>query len=65
MKISKIAMQKKIKLQPVPPSMPPEALLLTKNRTDSASDGIDGGTGCNFIFFIYLFLRRRCPGHTV
>ena len=28
----------------------PEALLLTKDRTDSSSDGIDGGTGSNFIF---------------
>ena len=64
MKISKIAMRKNIKLQPVAPSMPPEALLITKNRTDNASDGIDGGTSCNFIF-IYVFLRRQCPGHTV
>ena len=43
-----------MKLQPVPPSMPPEALLITKNRTDSASDGIDGSTGCNFIYFLFL-----------
>ena len=49
MKISKIATQKNIQLQPVPPSMPPEALLITKNRTDTASHGIDGATGCNFI----------------
>ena len=48
--------------------MPPEALWITKNRIDSASDGIDGGTGCNFIFmylFMYLFLLRRCPGHAI
>ena len=32
MKISKIAMRKNIKLQPVPPSMPPEALLITKTE---------------------------------
>ena len=29
-----------------------------KNRTDSASDGIDGGTGCNFIFLIHCFNRK-------
>ena len=34
----------------MPPSMPLEALLITDNLTDSDSDGIDGGTGCNFIF---------------
>ena len=39
-------MQKYIKLQPVPPSMPPEASLITKNRADSASDG----TGYIYIF---------------
>ena len=43
------------KLQLVPPSMPLEALLITDNLTNSDSDGIDGGTGCNFIFFIYIF----------
>ena len=26
-----------------------EALLIPDNLTDSDSDGIDGGTGCNFI----------------
>ena len=30
--------------------MPLEALLIPGNLTDSDSDGIDGGTGCNFIF---------------
>ena len=29
--------------------MPLEALLIPDNLTDSDSDGIDGGTGCNFI----------------
>ena len=43
--------QKNIKLQPVTPLMPLEALLIQVNLTDSDSDGINGGTGCNFIFF--------------
>ena len=30
--------------------MPLEALLVPENLTDSDSDGIGGGTGCNFIF---------------
>ena len=30
--------------------MPLEALLISENLTDSDSDGIRGGTGCNFIF---------------
>ena len=38
------------KLQPVPPPMPTEALLVHDNLTDSHSDGIGGGTGCNFVF---------------
>ena len=42
---------KKKKLQPVPPPMPLEALLISDNLTDSDSNGIGGGTGCNFIFF--------------
>ena len=46
--------------------MPLEALLIPENLTDSDSDGIGGGTGCNFIiFFNYLFLRVHSPGHTV
>ena len=58
--------KKSIKLQPVPPPMPLEALLILENLTDSDSDGIGGGTGCNFIiFFNYLFLRVHSPGHTV
>ena len=44
--------QKNIKLQPVTPLMPLEALLIPVNLTESDSDGINGGTGCNFIFFI-------------
>ena len=43
--------KKNIKLQPVTPFMPLEALLIPVNLTDSDSDGINGGTGCNFIFF--------------
>ena len=46
---------KNIRLQPVPPPTPLEALLIPDNLTDSDSDGIGGGTGCNFIFF-YLFM---------
>ena len=42
---------KNIKLQPVPPPMPLEALLIPDNLTDSDSDIIGGGTGCNFIFY--------------
>ena len=58
--------KKNIKLQPVPPSMSLEALFTPDNLTDSASDGIDGGTGCNLIFFfIYLFLRVHSPDKTV
>ena len=45
--------KKNIKLQPVTPLMPLEALLIPVNLTDSDSDGINGGTGCNFIFIIY------------
>ena len=44
-----ILSQKNIKLQTVPPSMPLEALLILDNLTDSDSNGIDGGTGYNFI----------------
>ena len=47
---------KNIKLQPVPPSKPLEALFIPDNLTDSDSDSIDGGTGCNFLFF-YLRIR--------
>ena len=43
--------KKKIKLQPVTPLMPLEALLIPVNPTNSDYDGINGGTGCNFIFF--------------
>ena len=44
--------KKKKKLQPVTPLMPLEALLIPVNQTNSDYDGINGGTGCNFIFFI-------------
>ena len=47
--------KKSIKLQPVTPSMPLEALLIPVNLTDSDSDGITGGTGCNFIFLFMYF----------
>ena len=47
--------KKNIKLQPVTPLMPLEALLIPVNLTDSDSDGINGGTGCNFIFFFRYF----------
>ena len=33
-----------------------EALLIPENLTDSDSDGIDGGTGCNFIFLLCRLL---------
>ena len=60
--------KKNIKLQPVTPFMPLEALLIPVNLTDSDSDGINGGTGCNFIFiylFMYVFLRVHSPDQTV
>ena len=57
--------KKNIKLQPVTPFMLLEALLIPVNLIDSDSDGINGGTGCNFIFFINVFLRVHSPGHTV
>ena len=43
--------KKNIKLQPVTPLMPLEALLIPVNPTNSDYDGINGGIGCNFIFF--------------
>ena len=46
--------KKNIKLQPVTPLMPLEALLIPVNPTNSDYDGIIGGTGCNFIFFFYV-----------
>ena len=36
--------------------MPLEALLIPENLTDSDSDGIGGGTGCNFIFLLCRLL---------
>ena len=47
--------KKNIKLQPVTPLMPLEALLIPVNFADSDSDGINGGTGCNFIFYFRCF----------
>ena len=59
--------KKNIKLQPVTPLMPLEALLIPVNPTNSDYDGIIGGTGCNFIFylFMYVFLRVHSPDQTV
>ena len=51
-----ILSKKNIKLQPVPPPMPLEALLTPDNLTYSASDGIGGATGCNFIFLLCRLL---------
>ena len=51
-KFLKLLCEKNAKLHPMPPSMQPEALLITQDLTDSASDGMDGGTGCNFIFLL-------------
>ena len=45
--------KKYIKLQPVTPLMPLEALLIPVNPTSSDYDGINGGTGCNFIFLFF------------
>ena len=56
-----ILSEKNGKLRPVPPSMSLEALLIPDNLTDSACDGIDGGTGCNFIFY----LRNRSTDKTI
>ena len=42
---------KKYKLQPVPLSMPSESLSVRLAWINSASNGTDAGTGCNFIFF--------------
>ena len=48
--------KKNIKLQPVTPLMPLEALLIPVNPTNSDYDGIIGGTGCNFIFYLFIYL---------
>ena len=47
--------KKNIKLQPVTPLMPLEALLIPVNPTNSDYDGINGGTGCNFIFLTHSY----------
>ena len=52
--------KKKIKLQPVTPLMPLEALLIPVNPTNSDYDGINGGTGCNFIFFLHSYCTIDC-----
>ena len=48
--------KKNIKLQPGTPLMPLEALLIPVNITDSDSDGINGGTGCNYIFYLFIYI---------
>ena len=53
--------KKNIKLQPVTPLMPLEALLIPVNLTDSDSDGINGGTGCNFIFYLCMYFSVFTP----
>ena len=42
---------KSIKLEPVPPSIPSEALVVEFFDIHSASSCIAGGTSCSFIFF--------------
>ena len=53
--------KKNIKLQPVTPFMLLEALLIPVNLIDSDSDGINGGTGCNFIFFLFMYFSVFTP----
>ena len=48
--------KKNIKLQPVTPLMPLEALLIPVNPTKSDYDGINGGTGCNFLLLCRLLV---------
>ena len=55
---------KNIKLQPVAPLVPLEALLIALNLTHSDSDGINRGTGCNFIFYLCIS-RVHSPDQTV
>ena len=50
---------KNIKLQPVPPLMPSESLSVRLTWINSASNGINGVTGCNFIFFWYQIQLHR------
>ena len=35
--------------------MPLDALLVPNNLNDSDSDGINGGKGCNFIFYLCIY----------
>ena len=49
---------KNMKLQPVPPPMPLEALLIPENLTDSDSNGIGGGKGCNYIFLHNTYIKQ-------
>ena len=53
--------KKNIKLQPVTPLMPLEALLIPVNPTNSDYDGINGGTGCNFIWLaLFITVPTTC-----
>ena len=58
---------KNLKLHPVPPSIPLEALLISKNSTYSASDAMAlTEAGCNFMFFYSILdcfsivVKRHC-----
>ena len=44
--------------------MPSEALSVTSSGVNSASNDIDGGTGCNFIFFLdkYSYIDQSILG---
>ena len=57
--------KKNIKLQPVTPLMPLEALLIPVNLTDIDCDGINGGTGCNFIYFFIVDAPIHCASFYV
>ena len=55
---------KNIKLQPVPPPMPSESLSVRLSGINSASNGIGGGTDCNFIYLFDLIQLYR-PIHSL
>ena len=56
-----ILSQKNIKLQPVPPTMPLEALLTPDNLTYSAFDGIAEAQVVILYFYYYSRTRLRQP----
>ena len=43
-----------MKLQPMPLSMPSEAIPVPFLNIYTASSGIDGGIGCNFLFIVRM-----------